>query len=161
MAIRIYFRNTEKGRFDNGKEKLSVSFGEDGKENKYEWIPRWKEEIIRLFGEATETEAKNCPFSDYLNAFAEIAKKTFEKVPFGESCLRIGLIVGRKGNKIVVTKPGYIEYGLYNSGIKHIKNEKEFPVGFLPTEINKFLGKAVVLWIIDGIVIKISDSLEN
>ncbi len=159
MAIRLYFRGIAKGRFANGKEQLSVSFGEDGKESKYEWIPRWKEEIIRVFSEATETEAKNCPFSDYLNAFAEVAKKTFEKVPFGESYLRIGLVVGRKGNKIVMTRPGYIEYGLYNSGIERIENEKEFSVGFLPTEINKFLGKVVVSWIIDGIVVKISEDI--
>lgn len=162
MAVRIYFRKITKGKFLNGKEKLSVAFGEDRQEDKYEWWPRWNEEVIRLFEEATKTESINSPSSNYLNAFAEVAKKTLEKVPFEKSYLRIGLILGMERNKILVSNPGFInDYGLYNSDITRITKKEEFPVGFMPTpEFNKFLGKQVVLWIINGVVMKVSETLD-
>lgn len=158
--IKIYFKDIKKGKFQNGNEKLEVIFKNGQYE--YSWTPKWREELIRLLDEAGNTEAINKPNSDYLNAFAEAAKKTFERVPVGHSYICIGILLEIKGNKLIVTKPGdfIIPSNAYRIGIPKITEQKEFSAGFNSADANKFVGRQAILKIINNIVVEISEDIQ-
>jgi len=152
----IFFKETNVGTFNDGRRRLYVTF-RDKTGNEYEWTPRWEEEVIKLLDEASQVEAINSPNSRYIESFAEIAKRVFERLPPTEIQLRIAFLTEIRNNKLIVADPGFIEnYDIYQR-IPRLETKSELPVAFRITqEITDFMGDHVVLWIVNGIVVKLS-----
>ena len=74
--------------------------------------------------------------------------------------LRVGKLVEVRDNKLVVTTPGFINnYEVYQT-VDTFTGIKKLNIGFKLTNeiVSKLLGKNIVLWIINDIVVKIGDA---
>ena len=170
MRERIFFNEIGKGTFEDGRIRLYVVFRDKGG-NEYEWTPKWREEVIKLFDEASKTEAINRPDSEYLKAFAEMAKRVFGRLPFMEGKVRIGILVEIRGNELIFARlpePRDLyspapAMGIYQFVPSFSYEIESLKAGFEVNKkfLEKFLGEVVIVWIIEGVAVKITNGVDE